>query len=205
MIRGNSGKEYVVETASAKPGFEVSMTNGKMISVVEDKWKVFNEDGVYIISKDISVMLRAHGWQIVVTRKPVYNYISGPSRTRYDIKISPISDPSLTSTFGKPSKTCFPHGLIGQGWDNGPAVDGARDDYTYRKEKPEVVTKAMAEGAIEGVGQHYEVSRRGSRFLFSRYESKELDDCVPRNMGLKRTEGVSTPSGSAGVEDDETR
>ena len=47
-----------------------------------------------------------------------------------------------------------PHGLLGQTFDgDGVAIDGAIDDYSAK----EVVTKAMGEGAIEGVAADYEL------------------------------------------------
>ena len=47
-----------------------------------------------------------------------------------------------------------PHGLLGQTFDgDGVAIDGAIDDYSAKV----VVTKAMGEGAIEGVAADYEL------------------------------------------------
>jgi len=62
-----------------------------------------------------------------------------------------------------------PHGLIGQSWDgDGVAVDGAQDDYTAK----EVTTKAMAEGAIEGTANDYEMDDKFStQFKYSRFDA----------------------------------
>lgn len=62
-----------------------------------------------------------------------------------------------------------PHGLIGQSWDgDGVAIDGAQDDYTGK----EVVTKAMAEGAIEGSAADYEMDDKFStQFKYSRFDA----------------------------------
>ena len=50
-------------------------------------------------------------------------------------------------------------GLIGQSWNvDGTAVDGRADDYKFSKEHPVVRTESMAEGAIEGSADLYELS-----------------------------------------------
>ena len=62
-----------------------------------------------------------------------------------------------------------PHGLIGQTFDgDGVAVDGVLDDYS----SDVVYTKAMGEGAIEGVAADYVIRRSepfGTAFKYSRF------------------------------------
>lgn len=60
-----------------------------------------------------------------------------------------------------------PHGLLGQAWDGDDfAVIGNVDEY----KGAEITTKAMGEGAIEGVAADYEVaSKFATTFKFSRW------------------------------------
>ena len=82
-----------------------------------------------------------------------------------------------------------PHGLIGQTFDKDDvAVDGALDDYTGvptpggKPGDTYVVTKAMGEGAIEGVAADYEIPLSAPftvDFKYSRFHAREA---APRNI-----------------------
>jgi hypothetical protein len=81
-----------------------------------------------------------------------------------------------------------PHGLLGQTFDaDNIAIDGARDQYGAEKV---VTTKAMGEGAIEGVAKDYEIISHdpySPTFKFSRWN---LIEAAPRDIskltGTKR-------------------
>eukprot|EP00966_Prymnesium_polylepis_P199656 4627098-Prymnesium_polylepis.1 len=60
---------------------------------------------------------------------------------------------------GHMSKTCFPHGLVAQGWDgSNTAVNGRTDSYVYNASHPVITTSAQAEGAIEGDVHDYQLT-----------------------------------------------
>jgi len=79
----------------------------------------------------------------------------------------------------------WPHGLIGQSYDGDKiAVDGKTDDYQVRKGRgryPEYTTSALAEGAIEGTADDYQVAGPYAvDFKFSRFFATESTG--PRNL-----------------------
>ena len=85
---------------------------------------------------------------------------------------------------GKASSSCFPHGLIGQSFDgDNVAVNGAIDDYTFNPDFPVITTKAMAEGAIEGVASDYALKGATDKaFPFSRYDKTADVACAARTL-----------------------
>jgi len=97
-----------------------------------------------------------------------------------------------------------PHGLIGQTFDgDAMAIDGAVDDYSTDI----VTTKAMGEGAIEGLPTDYEISRSdpfSPSFKYARYESEHA---APRDTsklsGVRRVVGKSSAPTAGIVGDDE--
>jgi hypothetical protein len=107
-------------------------------------------------------------------------------RKRLDVAINPLKDISAAKV--------APHGLIGQTFDGDSyAIDGAVDDYS----SDVVVTKAMGEGAIEGVAADYEISQldpfshvfKYSRFLALHAAPRDTSSLsgVRRNVdGLQR-------------------
>ena len=97
-----------------------------------------------------------------------------------------------------------PHGLIGQTFDgDGVAIDGAIDDYS-----PAVVyTKAMGEGAIEGVAEDYEISADdpySPAFKFSRFDaSKAAPRDTTKLSGVHRAVGKKVPTMATTQGDDQ--
>ena len=98
----------------------------------------------------------------------------------------PLDGTSFEYKYGRTSKTCLPHGSIGQSWDgDNVGVNGATDDYTYNATHPVLTTKAMAEGAIEGNATEYELSTPFvTRFKYSRFEYAIFDQCKVRDIKL---------------------
>ena len=100
----------------------------------------------------------------------------------------PLDGTVFTKEFGASSASCFPHGIIGQSWDgDNIAVSGKVDDY---KDRVEVTTTAMAEGAIEGSANNYAQSNAFDvDFKYSRFAKVSGDICAPRDVsklnGLK--------------------
>ena len=142
-------------------------------------WRGWIGKKVRIFAKLSSIIVSSNGWRMTVTRRPIYNWVSGPFHFRYDVEITPLIAPEDTRLYGAPSATCHPHGLIGQGWDGRPRQDGKQDNYTFDPDHPVVVTSAMAEGAIDGVAQEYALdSPSSTRFAYSRFHRGANDSCA---------------------------
>ena len=107
------------------------------------------------------------------------------------MNIRKLTGTELAIRHGNAHATVAPHGIIGQSYDNDTvAVNGKLDDYF---DKSNVVTSAMAEGAIEGVADDYVVdSPHDTRFRFTRFDSHGI--VKPRNASL--LSGRLTAAGS---------
>jgi hypothetical protein len=71
-----------------------------------------------------------------------------------------------------------PHGLLGQTFDfDNIAVDGAKDNYDDK----EVVTRAMGEGAIEGIAKDYKIPGANPYSSFFKYSRWGLVKASPRD------------------------
>lgn len=102
---------------------------------------------------------RVRGWIVKIRGGHVYDRISGPAH-RLDTSFSAEREAARASQ---------PHGIIGQSFASSAARYGRIDTYpavgTFR-------TEAMAEGAIEGEANRYEVpSSFATEFAFSRFRS----------------------------------
>jgi len=187
-IKDSDDSVYQLQTESNHAGFLLSRdspasADRDALSVVCNytgkTWKEWNGENVRILAKQLSIIVTSNGWRMCVTRRPIYNWVSGPFHFRYDIEISPLVAPEDIRLYGAPSPTCHPHGLIGQGWDGRPRQDGKQDDYTFDPDHPVVVTSAMAEGAIDGVAQEYALdSPSSTRFAYSRFHRDAKDSCA---------------------------
>ena len=103
---------------------------------------------------------------------------------RLDVSIKPLKDVARSEV--------APHGLLGQTFDgDGVAVDGALDDYSGK----EVFTKAMGEGAIEGVAADYVISRADPFSTAFKYNRFGASSAAPRDAtkltGLHRKDVTS--------------
>lgn len=146
-----------------------------------DGW---TSDGVSVKQDSDVVCVRGAGWESNVTRRWLRNRMTGPSRWKLTTTVRPIAQGTrLAKVHGYASKTCYPHGLVGQSFDgDGVAVFGNVDDYSYDPKQTSMTTEAMAEGSIEGSVEEYVVVRpffvRSNR---SRYDRRHEDVCSPRD------------------------
>jgi len=107
-----------------------------------------------------SAVIRLPEWAVEVFARPVYDRIDGPLH-RLDLSLGPLRDDA--------DLPAWPHGLVGQSFDgDGRARHGRLDDYSAA----EVVTTAMAEGAIEGTAADHRVHEPyATHFRFSRFNA----------------------------------
>ena len=184
-FQGTSGREYGVTSSASHVSFSVfDATRAKHLLTQEGIWKQWWNDGVRVVYKQATMYVRVHGWEINATRRPIYNYLSGPSRWRYDFAIRYLDGTPFEKDHGRRSTTCFPHGVIGQSWDgDGVGVNGRMDDYKYYNEHPTVTTVANAEGAIEGVMDDYALKDAFdvTTFRYGRYDKNATSVCASRD------------------------
>ena len=118
----------------------------------------WRRDGILGSVKQSTVYVRARGWEVNVTRHPIYNRVEGPSAWRFDTTMRPLDGTGFEGEFGRSSSTCFPHGIIGQGYDGDSlGISGKTDDYNITAPPYAMTTTAQAEGAIEGSASDYKL------------------------------------------------
>ena len=138
-------------------------------------------------------------WEVAATSKPFANPRAHPGKSLLNIQLHALYDAD--------HDVVAPHGLIGQSYDgDNLKVDGRQDDYVGE----EVTTRAMAEGAIEGVAADYAMpSRFATHFKYSRFDAEAA---APRDVsklsgakGKATAETGSEVGASADVEDEESK
>ena len=206
-FRGRSGREYGVTSSASKVAFDVfDVKSGSLIHALSGIWKQWWEDGVRVYYKQATIFVRAHGWEVNATRHPIYNHVSGPSKWRFDFAMRYLDGTGFDKLHGNQSKTCFPHGIIGQSWDGDKlGVDGKIDDYTYSRDNSVVTTSANAEGGIEGTLNDYLLKGPWDKdnFQYSRYDKAASDVCKPRDARiLKGKKHFSTSTSSVATSTD---
>ena len=181
-----SGTEMVtVHTVADKvTGFRVENSEGKIISQ-NGQWSNWTGHGVVAEQLMLTTSIRAHGWEVNATRKPVYNHVTGP-KWRFDFTLRPLVD-------DESKWACYPHGIIGQSFDGtGIGLVGKMDDY----DDYDVKTSAMAEGVIEGTADDYIVKPTSPEFKYSRFDAKTPDECKPRDSKLLSGLNIRVPGNS---------
>jgi hypothetical protein len=135
-------------------------------------------DDVNVSMAYSSMTIDANDWTIHVAPQPVYDHISGPHR-RIDLSLHlKVAEATVVA----------PHGILGQAYDgDGLAVNGRQDVYPA---SGEFTTSAMAEGAIEGTADDYEMA---SPFEYTfRYTRFGLKSASPRDASqFKRLKTMS--------------
>jgi hypothetical protein len=210
-FRGGTGREYGVTSSASNVSFSVYDMNTKQhLETLVGVWKQWWGDGVRVYYKQSTIYVRAHGWEVNATRHPVYNYVSGPSRWRYDFSIRYLDGTPFEKFHGRSSDSCYPHGVIGQSWDGDTiGINGRVDDYTYNQSYPVIVTSANAEGGIEGVVHDYALTHAFDvdTFRYSRYRRNATSVCPPRDVsrlhGTRfRSEHIPTSAYTSDNDDD---
>jgi hypothetical protein len=195
VLRGASGRAYGVRSDAAVVGFDVydvgeagrNWANPLPIVRRRGVWTDLYIEDIGVYYKQATVVVRSNGWEVNSTRHPIYNRVSGDPEWRFDITMRMFSgDSGFETKYGTASKSCHPHGIIAQSYDGDDlAVDGKKDDYTYNRSRPIVVTRAQAEGAIEGQARDYmTVHPLSTNFSHTRFLASTKDSCATRNVQL---------------------
>jgi len=178
-----------------KRGFVVKNRKRELIASYKE-WQCFDKlVQASACIRQLTLNVTTVDWEFAITRRPIYNKMSGPSYYRLDVEIKRRKDSAIA------------HGIIGQSWDNdGIAISGKKDDYST----DEVFTTAMAEGAIEGDASDYELKdeyHTGFKYsCFTGGQSKEMlsmlgipHQCAIRNVSRltgKRAVAATNASGA---------
>ena len=173
-VKSTTNATIKLEAHAAAAGFLVGRDGGPLQAHGSSSFD--SVDGITVLSchGGKTVAVRAHGWETNVTRKPVFNRVSGSSH-RFDVTVRPLDGTPWEGTHGSShAERVAPHGLLGQSFDgDAVAVDGARENYYVRV--TELTTSAQADGAIEGVARDYELVPAtdpfSTRFRYSRFDS----------------------------------
>ncbi len=183
-VRSASGRQYGVTASASNVAFSVvDVASQRTVKNVVGVWKQWWEEGLRVVMKQSTIYVRANGWEVNATRHPVYNYVAGPSKWRYDFAIRSLDDTPFEFSHGRTSPSCFPHGVIGQSWDgDNVGINGRMDDYKYDSGHAVVVTSANAEGAIEGIADDYALASPFdvSGFKYDRFDKNASSVCAPR-------------------------
>ena len=203
VARGASAAEYEILAQADQVEFRVlNHSSGALLRQAKGVWKEWWHDGVRVYMKQATLYVRANGFEVNVTRKPIYNPVDTLSPWRYDIRMRPLPG-EFEAEHGHRSETCFPHGLVAQSWDgSNTAVDGRTDNYVYNASHPVITTSAQAEGAIEGDAHDYQLTAAtATDFKFSRFHKRDDSECAPRNhallTGTKRRAFSDAPVGAS--------
>merc|ERR1712118_390383 len=162
-FRANAAPPHKATLRDATTGAVVkTISHGSGSFVVENLVVSIREKRFGLIGSHGSVLTINTGrWLIEATSKAFPNPLKNPGKALLDVQINALYDAD--------HDVVAPHGLVGQSWDgDNVAVAGAQDDY----HGGEVTTKAMAEGAIEGVAADYEMGGPfETDFKYSRFDA----------------------------------
>jgi len=170
-----------VATASCAPASEANKAD-PTITIGKGRGGSCDNLRIEMAPNDVMMTLTTPDWQVTIAQRRILGRISGPHQ-RLDLNIQ-----LQTAEHKLPTS---PHGIIGQAWDgDGLAVHGNVDEYPTT-DGAVLTSYAMAEGAIEGVADDYEVaSRYETGFKFSRFGTRgvparnhsALKRCVPADI-----------------------
>jgi hypothetical protein len=74
-------------------------------------WQLYDEDDLRVYMKQSTLVVRAAGWETNVTRKPIYNHVSGPDLWRIDLTTRPLDDTGIRENGISEWKVSAPHGI----------------------------------------------------------------------------------------------
>jgi hypothetical protein len=162
---------------------------------VENVKLVIREKKMGGIGHGVALTVSTGKWEVQAWSKRFPNPMANPGKALLNVAIAAQYDAN--------HDVVAPHGVIGQSYDgDSVAVDGATDDYTGK----EITTKAMAEGAIEGVAADYkmagpfETNYKFTRFDATAAKPRDASKLSGRKEVKAKTEGWGTTGATPDVE-----
>ena len=209
-VRSRTGRELRIEADAASKGFRVSSSSPGSSGVAPFHtyalWQTHSEDDVRVVSQGAnSVLLRAAGWETLLTRTAIRNALPSTSFSwRVDARVRPLDGSTHTKRHGSSNMArVSPHGLLGQSFGDTVAVFGARDD--YRRRQFEMTTAAAGEGAIEGVASDYALPPTDpftTSFGFSRFDATSAAPRDVSRLSGRKTQPVVVTAAAVAAHDD---
>ena len=182
----STGEEVLIETDAMERGVArvTRGVGGADESAAPQRlapWSTLRlDDGaVKVATAMLTVSVETARWQVNVTSKPVYGLIPDVMHdfTRWQHNQRRL-DVSIHGAFPQPDA----HGVLGQAYQDETVRNGALDEYDieYHAERADsdgrlkpIVTKAQAQGAIEGLFVDYRVTGPSdTAFRYSRYDAE---------------------------------
>jgi len=133
-------------------------------------WKDTQIESVRILSKKITNLIRANGWEINITKTLIDYPLEGQPTWRYNVRMTTLSLPSHLKMYGSTNfDQVAPHGILGQSFDNNKiAVEGRKTDY----DSDYIDQKEQSEGSLEGVWNDYIMEKPFTiDYKYSRFSS----------------------------------
>jgi hypothetical protein len=165
-----TGHESCILYDAANAGFRVHEYHAHR-SREYPAWSEYRlDDEISVKLRKITLTVRAHGWEMNVTRKKIYNALPGQPAWKLNMAVEPLDGrPQLEEQYGgSHMEVVAPHGIVGQSFDGDDvAVSGEVDDYSQGRE---ITTRAQAGGAIEGVASDYRIPNLCfNKFFWNRF------------------------------------
>lgn len=161
---------WLVATTNLVPGHGVASMRYHRSKKLEDL-KITTQRKQVAGMASVALVIDTGNWEITAWSVPFPNTKAHPGQALLNVRVVPKPG------YDPEKDPVAPHGIIGQSYDgDSMGVDGAVDEYMGS----EVTTKAMAEGAIEGVAGDYKMDDKfGTNFTYSRFG---LLAAAPRNV-----------------------
>ncbi len=179
----NTREKILVSMFSKNKGYSTIINNVETKRF--DVWQDTQKDSVRILSKELSNLVRANGWEMNITRVPI-DYIVTDEKNketewRYNVRISPLTEEKHLKIYGKPNIESV-HGLLGHSLDyNMLSYHGEKTNY----DKLYIDQKEQAHGSIEGNWKDYIMSGPfETEFKFSRYNSIGKNTKYLKNLNV---------------------
>ena len=192
QIGFNASATGVVRARVVTPAGEQWLSHGSKQLEIENVKLHMEEKKLAGLGHGMALTISTGRWEVQAWSKPFPNRAANPGKAMLNVAIS--------AQYDADHDVVAPHGLIGQSYDgDGIAVDGATDDYTGK----EVTTKAMAEGAIEGLASDYKMAGPfATDFKYTRFSATSAQPRDVSQLKGKKKAAAKAGFGQAGASPD---
>ena len=98
VIRGHSNRQYAILSNASKIGFDVLDANRSTTVIAQRRgvWQSWKEDGVYVIYKHKTLVVRANGWEAHAV--PSHTPPCTPHMCSLSVRVSPTTSTKAPAT-----------------------------------------------------------------------------------------------------------
>lgn len=199
QLKTSRGKLVHIHFHANRSGFVVYSEKTLVCSKI-GVWQEYTVHNIKVFFKQLTAYIRCCGWEINITRLPIFQPISGPRwklrcsidelRVRYFLKRNRKTHKKYLKYHKNRDIGIYPHGLLGQSFfSQNLSLSGRKLKYARNI----IYNDIMSEGAIEGSASDYVIKDKFSyTFKFSRFIHNSLYS-TPRNITLN-TFSVRNPA-----------